>query len=465
MKIITTVGTSVFTNILREEYVHEKKEDVRDDYKLLENQPATKWESRYEDIEHLKKNVIAAWKDSAEIKSILAIAGELKEDVEVYLLATDTVLSVLACLLIMEWFEKNHNKSPFSVTFKVVDQNGNDVCLTANNRETLTSELVVKDLRVMSDSSSSSSADNLDDATINSGFLNLIDKIRAITSSKKDSKKDDFLLNITGGYKAFIPILTIMGQLYNIPLKYVYEGSNRLVEIGFFPLRFDWDIAEQYYPHLEDRLLKDAGYIRDNQEIIGKLQRDLLVTKNVATGVHQVTVLGKLLKDYVDAEMPHAQSVAGFIAEYKMFEYFCNFPYQKVYSTIKRSLKVKHPQVNNNQEEEIDLELRSSGQVVICEVKAFRRVYGNVSNIVKRAKARLEIYQQNGENVKEYILVIHIGSFDKIKNLSTNLEKIGNGIRQSQPTVVFRSFYIERPDKYQEFASRPLEEKELKNAL
>lgn len=463
-KIITTVGTSIFTN---------KKENnaVRVAYKdIPEKESADGWEELSEagNIGALATATKNAWEhdenDSAEIKSILAIAGELKEDVEVYLLATDTVLSMLACLLIMEWFEKNHNKSQFSVTFKVVDQNGNDVCLTANNRETLTSELVVKDLRVMSDSSSSSLADNIDDATINSGFLNLIDKIRAITSSKKDSKKDDFLLNITGGYKAFIPILTIMGQLYNIPLKYVYEGSNRLVEIGFFPLRFDWDIAEQYYPHLENRLLKDADYIKDNEEVIGKLQRDLLVTKNVATGVHQVTVLGKLLKDYVDAEMPHAQSVAGFIAEYKMFEYFCNFPYQKVYSTIKRSLKVKHPQVNNNQEEEIDLELRSSSdQVVICEVKSFRGV--RVGKIVERAKTRLEIYQQNGKDVKEYILVIHTGRFDKIKNLSINLEKIGNDIRQSQPTVVFRSFYIERPDKYQEFARRPLEEKELKDAL
>lgn len=194
-----------------------KKEDVRDGYKLLENQPATSWESLYEDIEHLKKNVIAAWlgkpNDSAEIESILAIARELKENVEVYLLATDTVLSRLACELLEEWFAKNYTKTP-------------TIALKFNAQHDLIKGLQVENAQQFK----------------NEGLVNLITRFDQLCGGYFGN----VVINITGGYKAVIPYLTILGQVNKVPVKYIFEETNTLIEIPGLPLTLDRSLFEKY---------------------------------------------------------------------------------------------------------------------------------------------------------------------------------------------------------------------------
>ena len=289
------------------------------------------------------------------------------------------------------------------------------------------------------------------------GIVNLIDKIYAILDENKKDKNNEFILNISGGYKAFIPILTIMGQLNNIPISYIYKESEKPITIAHFPLQFDWGAAEQYYLHLDNRLLKDNDYISKNEAVVEELKKNLLITKDKP---YQLTGLGELLKEHVNSNMPDAKEVTGHIAEYKMFEYFLNFPYQENYTKVKRSVKVGSVKVGKG---EIDLELSSpGGEVVICEVKIFSQVYGNanVEEIKKHASKRIGIYRENEKNLKGYIIIIHKGRFDNIKYISENLKQIKEEVIAEK--VDCKIFYIERPSNYQKFVSKPLEKDDLK---
>jgi len=471
MKIITTVGTSVFTNIIKRLNDEDRKNDeITAGYSRLEDTLySEEWERlKNRDVKDLKEAIEEEWKkrthnqdDSAEIKSIMAIAGELKEDkedVEVYLLATDTVLSVLACRLIMEWFE--NNPPQFAVSFKVV---GTDDCLTADKMETMKDKLVVKDLRVMSNSSSSS-ADNIDDATkiddatINSGFLNLIDKIQAIIKPGQ-RKREGGILNISGGYKAFIPILTIMGQLYNIPLKYIYEGSNRLVSIDQFPINFDWGMVDLLMPYLNN-----LSSVQQQEKVIAQLEKFHLVAKGKDDYVQ--SSMGKLLKKFYDGEMPTSMKVVGPFVEYKLYEYFHEY-YRNVLSAIKRDV---HLREENKDLAEIDLQLTSTeGKTFACEVKSFNQVQNKHfdDQILKKARSRVSVYSRRPEKLTWYILVFYKLEGQPIDLVLDNLTRLKSSLRELK--VEFKACYLNLPltddnngINYQKFVQDALKKEKLK---
>jgi len=211
-KIITMVGTSIFTNRIEHNVIRTK-------YKELEKEPYECWEEQLDagNIKELKTATKQALKNnrnySAEIKSILSIAKELKENVvEVYLLATDTVLSRLACELIEEWFIENNKGEP-------------TIDVKFNEKQDVIEELQIENSQ-----------------TFQKGLVNLITRFYAICGDYFDG----VIINITGGYKAIIPYLTILGQVNKVPVKYIFEDTDTLIEIPFLPLIIDNDLFEKY---------------------------------------------------------------------------------------------------------------------------------------------------------------------------------------------------------------------------
>lgn len=57
--------------------------------------------------------------------------------------------------------------------------------------------------------------------------------------------------NISGGYKAIIPISTLIASWKSVPLYYIYEDSDYLVEIPPFPFQFDISICRIFQPLFE----------------------------------------------------------------------------------------------------------------------------------------------------------------------------------------------------------------------
>ena len=306
-KIITTVGTSIFTNY-REEKVKNhygrNYASIGTPYDRTKDEPAS---GIYDDnfrsyIRSLKEFIEDYWymydgranqNASAEISSILKIAEAENEPCEVHLIATDTLQSVLAAELILGWFEK----FPQPKVSKVLFQRQETVF-----EEQKDSDFVVKDLRVRGQ------------ADYEKGFMNLIQLLEKIYS------KGNTILNITGGYKGIIPVLTLFGQLYELPLNYLYVEDDYSkqaspVVVGSLPVHFDLGYIENFVLFLQHPERLTDAKVAEKMYSLG-----LLTTQTLPA---ELSIIGKLIKNKLEsADLPFQKTTLGYLVEYKIHEYY-----------------------------------------------------------------------------------------------------------------------------------------------
>ncbi len=206
-KIITTVGTSLFTK-----YNDEKNETLNKDIKDESYSEYSAWEDEIQEIKEKLFPFAKIDNACAELTSIMKLK-EKYEDIEVYLIATDTIESILICEVLVEVLDN----VKFNPKYDVIDK------LQVEN---------YKDFK--------------------EGLSNLINRLYSISANYYD----DVILNITGGYKAVIPYLTIFGQVNSIPLYYVFENSDSLISIPKIPLSIDEGLFDKYWKEFE-KLTKD----------------------------------------------------------------------------------------------------------------------------------------------------------------------------------------------------------------
>lgn len=260
--IITTVGTSLFENYMREEVEKDLFENngqnyqsIKDHYKRLRDNTlsANEYNENNTDIKYIKKTIGDFWLNGitkkykkwafeddapneyacAEIESILKIYEEQKQDIEVYLLATDTVLSVLSAELIKKWFEYYQDKQ---------------ITIYFNSQKD-----VIKNLQI----------DNTNN--FKEGLINLNTKYYLIANST-----NDIILNVTGGYKGIIPYLTILGQVNKSQIKYIFENTSILITIPQIPIQLNEELFEKYWEVLakvENEMLNKKDYYSLIQEL------------------------------------------------------------------------------------------------------------------------------------------------------------------------------------------------------
>ena len=214
-KVITPVGTSIFSNYFDEEKNKNIDSTKRNHYEILKNKPYSEWKNWKKRIDKLKP-VISNWAEnnenaSAEIKSLLKIQEMLKVELEVYLLTSDTILSNVAAEIIKGYFEKDKDiniKEP-----KLIEN------LQVNNAEDFSRK----------------------------GLLNLVTTIETITCCGSD-----IIFNITGGYKAVIPYMTIMAQINGYDIYYIFEDTDTLIKIPKTPIMVDYNVIEENYDLLKE---------------------------------------------------------------------------------------------------------------------------------------------------------------------------------------------------------------------
>jgi len=428
MKIITTVGTSIFENFRKDKINKNDNafqthfEKVRDDFSTYD-----KWDqckSRREHLEGKIQNWYSQKADaSAEIASILKIVGldkpeELQEKVEIILLATDTVLSKLACDLIYEWFSPYEN-------FQFPE------CEIKNKNYTVDGKgFVIENLRI---------SKNED---YEQGFMRLIEVLDDL-----DLKPTD-VLNITGGYKAIIPILTIYGQLKNIPLKYIYNeqelGETDLIKLsGDLPIGFDW-LKTELYGHL---LNSDALNMYDTNSLeYDELEKLKIVKKATVKKKIKVTLsfLGEMLKKYLERESPKSPNIIGDFAEYKILEYFMNYPFEESYTQVQKGVKhylskeqseayeFKPEILHQGEYEEIEIDLLLINPINCDYVIVESKFFNKVKDLTEKAEKRIITEKLlRGKIAKNYILYIpklstqRLESKKKLMDLQEKCRKYG----------------------------------------
>jgi len=437
-KIITTVGTSILTNANKNRDNSEDQE-IKPLYDFLEkgNYPYyDKWKDTQVQ-EHISGNPIEQNKGlrklvsdkiksdtnaSAEIKSILKIVEESQEDVEVYLLATDTILSVLACELIQDWFNPIGNKETKErkkYEVKLNEKEGNEITKTISVKFEHNENHIIKDLRVDSK------------GNYEKGFMNLIEQLDKLKLSKND------ILNITGGYKAIIPILTLYGQLKEIPLKYIYNESeldkkNELVTVGNLPINFDLGYIENYVNYIVNPNLLKVN----NQTIINQMfDLGLLKSKSLPS---ELTVIGELIKNKLNSDdLPFEKTMMGYFVEYKLYEYYTlNKPehYTKV------TLGFRLSDDPNRELEDADLWFSNDNNtnVIAVEIKPI-----SIKANAMRKKIRKNIAFTNQLNppvlIKEFWIILYQFENNGLENEQVWCENVINqDIKSEFPSVIFR---------------------------
>lgn len=220
MKVITTVGTSIF------EKYNEENSDLIDYLNLLKDKLSKEYDNEQRKISYIKgkvKNFVNEHADDisvcAELKSIVKIKKEINKDVEVYLLVSDTILGKVAGEIVKDILTSDRYR--FSV-------NGPYVILGLQTKDR--------------------------DDFLKEGMGNLIDRIYDIAQYNWR----DVIINITGGFKATIPYLTILAQFNGCDIYYIFEDSDALIKIPPIPLREDlinfYELAKYYEVLIE---LKD----------------------------------------------------------------------------------------------------------------------------------------------------------------------------------------------------------------
>jgi putative CRISPR-associated protein (TIGR02619 family) len=293
---------------------------------------------------------------SAEIQSLLEILEKEElsgKKILVYLLTTETDISNLAASIIKEALEEHAQ---------------------LNQLELVVEQLGVKGLQV-TDS----------ERFAQQGFQELFAEIDKI--SREEPADAPVLLNITGGYKGVVPILTIIGQLFDYPLFYVYEFSkglskgNILLKIPPLPIQFDWNLIDLWQPYLAQRKITPNPGSAD-----GRMMEEQLVPANMfhlnTAGDYERTTLGTIFHTYIENNTPHGRSVLGYLMEYKFFECWQSEP-MKGYE-VRRSeylegieIDLLFSKTENGEEKRIWGEVKSYNQVYHAfNKKGRKRNYG-----------------------------------------------------------------------------------------
>lgn len=209
-QVLTLVGTSLITNFLddqKEKATLISKQVER--YKLF---PASQYDVNKRDIDQIKKRlqefVEREPEASAEISSLRRIHEEQKDKLIVHLLASDTVNSRICAEVIRDYCQFENTEIAFNERQHIISG------LQVTNREQFNKD----------------------------GLQSLFNVIEQITGGYYGYT----LCNITGGYKATIPLMTIFAQVNRMPLYYLFEDSSALLKIPSLPITVDWELFERY---------------------------------------------------------------------------------------------------------------------------------------------------------------------------------------------------------------------------
>ena len=340
-KIFTTVGTSIITNDN-----NIGNFDDFDDSSYYEH-----WESVKADFTTKSEQWLAKIKEkasqpnlSAEISSLLKIYDKLPDGVQydVYLLCTDTLASAVCAWVVQQWFCLNKDQYPkFSaISFDFTEKH------------------IVPKLGIIKQTN------------YEEGFMSLIKileekKSEKVNDEDKETKKGD-ILNITGGYKALIPILTLYGQLREMPLKYLYNEAELkdavLVTVGNLPIGFEWEyiyywellirkVSLEYISpiytsllYLEKKGLLKHNHLENQQEFkslslsseekgrITKIKKFLpiykkMIEENVlkfdeVKNKVELTIIGDILQKYSNKKQLIGSQRMGALAELLFYKFF-----------------------------------------------------------------------------------------------------------------------------------------------
>jgi putative CRISPR-associated protein (TIGR02619 family) len=393
VEVIVTVGISVVTNYLKkEDSCLDFWEEIKN-YKYEEAQ----WNENIDNIERLKKAIVEKntsdpKEPCAELQTLNLMQNEY-EIVGIHLVYTDTIGGKFASDLLVELLKRNYN-------------------VLSNEK--------IDGLNFEDDG----------EEFEKTGFGKLIEHLEQIKTKREKENKDEkenigITLNISGGYKAIIPFLTIYAQLTELALFYVYEDSRNLITINPVPLKFDWAIADLYYQYLTDKNLRKQLSITD--EIY-----NFLLSNHLINDKKELTTIGILFENYIKKYLPQRQDVIGHYMEHKIFEAFFEHSFNDFTSNkiglrywwdLHDKGKCSLEKMYDGKDEfeksvEIDIQLIKNSEKIWIECKPYSEIDKAIEQIKKYSEFN-ELALK--ENIKSIGIFIYKFEF---QNICTKIRKL-----------------------------------------
>lgn len=433
-EILTTIGTSIITNSIKNNPDKKAGAVAEAWFEKIKKTPDDNWEGIKIEIESLRKYV-AAWVDnverekiSAEVHTLLKMQKKLgAEGFLVKVISTESIASVLSSQILKG--------------LKIEGITFGDIVLVKG--------MQVSDSKKMS-------AKGVDD---------LAKSIRDLLHDEKGMLKKDVVLNISGGYKAFIPYITIMAQIYGIDMYYIHEDSKELITIPPLPVHFDWSIAEKYYPYLSNpnELSKAEKSGLTGLGLAIEMNKYKLIVKTGSK--YSITEFGKILKEELESNTGVSKSTMGHFVEYKVLECLNNCKY-----TALNGVKFFYPErsvefpdkYSKSGKREMDILLykdkKKTNEVVVMEIKSFMQIgiCDYLDKTVSQIHSQLDVLKYSGLKVAEYVVVLYSLGFDnKLNTCRPAYERITADVKKKLGCS-FRMYHLkielEKNDKpYEKF--------------
>jgi len=397
-KVITTVGTSIFQNY--KEKTNQKSGELNESY--LFNKPYSEWDDRHNNP---IKETIRKWLGSgenlngvsAEIKSLTKLQEERREELEVYLITTDTVASNLAAEIIKDYFENNHK-------IKIAQKTSID------------------NLQIWDFEKFERGKDKLiaDISALMKEFVLDSDEIK-----RRKYYKDNVVFNVTGGYKGIIPIITILAQLYECEIYYIFEDSTDMISIPRIPINFD--------PILTEALFVDL-WLKKEQESYRPEHQTKLHEYGFIDKKNSITSLGKLFYDLSYYHQPTSQNVFGYFVEYKILEY--------LYLTGNTGFSHSFEETGKDgKKRELDFVFQKmNGKWEVWEIKSANRFLNeeNCSELENQFRKQVENYP----NISEYKLVVYSITDKLFNQISKIIKQIMLKLKSDYQIVDFSAEFL-----------------------
>lgn len=445
--IITTVGTSWFSNLAKAEGIPEAHQVSEQAKRKLEAQSG----EAYKPTERNARNVHeAAWNfhagytkigktfryspetpdqpnrdASAEISSLRTIVARLPEaerqlPLKLYFLTADNGLSRAAAELVKAWWEK-HATTLFP------------------EREAREDKITIRNIRHLGvEVPEGWTPPGFGGTYYEEGLENLLKAIanpmeadewepesiirleRTRPEGKNESptsyRDNRIIVNFTGGYKAVIPILTLVAELESLEMQYLFDDSPELMTFPGMPVGLDYSLIERFYPYylskrvfpfdqLDDLERKDLNILVKEYHLFRRS-----VSENSKKPIYQRTFLGEYVYHYIERYHPEAKGTMGYMMEYKFFEFLLRNPHslilegkKKVYFfKIIRSVRPSYfqylptyqavPEDLIRREFDLLMQAKDRSQFIVGEVKS--------SNLVQHGQKVLEQLQAHMEFFK-----------------------------------------------------------------
>lgn len=214
--IITTVGTS-----LLEYYKHEYAEAFKNLGDKLKPYSDSEWLNLLSDRHTIRDRILSAAKAedyqdnqaSAELTSLVRIKEQIGE-LRTILVTSDTLQGHLAGEILY------HLLPDFGIQTAYIER------IPGLNMDPRQEK----------------------EKTIQQGFRNYI---RFLIEAADRHREELVAYNISGGFKAIIPVSTLIASWQQLPLYYIYEESDYLVKIPPFPVNLDSSVCQDFKPILQ----------------------------------------------------------------------------------------------------------------------------------------------------------------------------------------------------------------------